>query len=66
MMIKNRDYKLNHESTYNIKCCSQYKYLGINIDDHGRIPIENQTAIQRSDYLRSKLKYYVQHLSVQN
>jgi hypothetical protein len=43
MMIKNpiTNYKLNYELTHNIKSCIQYKYLGIYIDNLGRIPIKN-------------------------
>ena len=41
MAIKNLQPILNHKLTHNIKCCSQYKYLGIHIDNHGRIPFKN-------------------------
>jgi hypothetical protein len=53
MAIKNPDIcnNLNNELTHNINSCS-LKYLGIIIDNHGRIPIKNLSALQRSDYLR--------------
>ena len=43
MAIKNPDIcnNLNNDLTHNIKSCTQYKYLGIYIDNHGRIPIKN-------------------------
>ncbi len=31
----------NKELTHNINSCTQYKYLGILIDNYGRLPIKN-------------------------
>ncbi len=43
MAIKNPDIcnNLNNELTHNINSCTKYKYLGIFIDNYGRIPIKN-------------------------
>jgi hypothetical protein len=43
MAIKNPDIcnNLNNELTHNINSFTQYKYLGIIIDNYGRIPIKN-------------------------
>jgi hypothetical protein len=43
MAIKNTDNcnNLNNELTHNINSFTQNKYLGIIIDNYGRIPIKN-------------------------
>ncbi len=43
MAIKNTDIfnNLNNELTHNVNRCTQYKYLGIIIDNYGRILIKN-------------------------
>ena len=43
MAIKNTDIcnNLNNELAHKINSCTQYKYLGIIIDNYGIIPIKN-------------------------
>lgn len=58
--------KLNEIETNYIKETIEYRYLGLVLDGKGRIPLKKQKLELRSNYLRTKLKYYVQKLSFEN
>ena len=49
-----------------IQIQERYKYLGINIDNKGSIAPHLKLTKQRSNYLRSHMRYFTRDLSFEN
>ena len=58
--------KVAEASIRGIPVKEDYTYLGVQIDKFGSISSHLDRIIQRSNYLRAKMKYFVRDLSFQN
>ncbi len=65
MMIKNHK-KLDNTPIRGIPVVISYCYLGVDIDHSGSMTQHLQKIKKRSNYLRAKMRYYVNTLSFEN